>query len=62
MTVYISPQAGGNIVEFLPEVITQLYRTTTTTLGDTSSTFLLAAASVGTNKTGWGSLRWTTVR
>ena len=62
MTVYLSPQASGSIVDFLPDTITQLYRTTTTTLADTSSTFMVAAASVGTNKSGWGSLRWITVR
>lgn len=61
-TVYLTPNKGGEVVPFEESSITQLYRNTTTTIADTSSTFLIAAASVGTNKSGWGSLKWVTVR
>ena len=62
MEVYVSPGNNGNAYEFLENVITQLYRTTTTTIGDTSSTFTIATATVGSNKDTWASLRWVTVR
>ena len=52
----------GNIYYFPENSITQLTRQTTTTLGDTSGTFLIAIAATGANKSGWGSLGWIEVR
>lgn len=62
MRVYVSPGNNGNTYEFLEDVITQLYRNTTTTIGDTSSTFTIATATSGSNKNTWASLRWITLR
>ena len=61
-TVYTTSGNQGQVFEFLPNVITQLYRTTTTTIGDTSSTFLLAGAATAANKNGWANLRWISIR
>lgn len=61
-TVFTSPGNQGNIFQFNDATITQLFRTTTTTIGDTSSTFLIAGASVNANKKGWANLRWISIR
>lgn len=61
-TVYVTSGNQGSVFHFDPNVITQLYRTTTTNLADTSSTFLICAAATASNKSGWGNLRWITIR
>ena len=57
-TQFISAGNMGTINEFSERSLTQIVRSTTTTLGDTSSTFLIAAATTGANKDGFGSLGW----
>ena len=47
---------------FPERAVTQIDRSTTTTLGDTSEIFLLAAAATDNNKDAWGSLGWIEVR
>ena len=42
--------------------ITQLQRNTTTTLGDTSSTFMIAISATGSNKDAWAAMGWIEVR
>ena len=54
--------AGGTIQTFPENSNTQLQRTTTTTLGDTPATFLIAGAATNANKKGWASLGWIEVR
>ena len=61
-TTYISSGNMGQVYKFPDRSITQLSRTTTTTLGDTSGIFLIAIASIGANKAGWASLGWIEVR
>ena len=61
-TTFISSGNMGNSYTFAERSITQLKRNTVTTLGDTSSTFLISAAATGSNKSGWGSLGWIEVR
>ena len=61
-TTFISSGNMGVISNYPKHTITQLYRETTTTLGDTSSTFLIACASTGSNKKGWASLGWFEIR
>ena len=61
-TVFTTSGNQGQVFEFLPNVITQLYRTTTTTIGDTSTTFLLAGAATAANKDAWANLRWISIR
>ena len=61
-SVYVSSGNMGNRFNFPDRTITQLLRNTTTNLGDTSGTFLIAIASVGANKAGWASLGWVEVR
>jgi len=61
-TTYISSGNMGQVYKFPNRSITQLSRTTTTTLGDTSGIFLIAMASIGANKKGWASLGWIEVR
>lgn len=61
-TVYVSAGNMGNQLTFPERSITQLTRTTTTTLGDTPVTFLIAIASINANKKGWASLGWIEVR
>jgi len=61
-TTYVSSGNMGQKVEFPERSITQLARKTTTTLGDTTTTFLIAVASTGSNKTGWADLGWIEVR
>lgn len=60
-TNLISSGNMGIVNRFPERVITQLQRNTTTNLGDTSSTFLIALAA-GANKTGWANLGWIEVR
>lgn len=61
-TSYVSAGNMGVQFSFPDRTITQLQRLTTTNLADTSSTFLIAIASTGSNKSGWGSLGWIEVR
>ena len=61
-TQFISSGNMGNLQSFPERSITQLQRETTTTLGDTSSTFLIACATTGSNKKGFASLGWIEVR
>ena len=61
-TQFISSGNMGVTNRFPERGITQIQRSTTTTLGDTSSTFLIAAATTGSNKAGFGSLGWIEVR
>jgi len=61
-TNYISSTNMGAVNAFPQRSITQITRKTTTTLGDTSGTFLIAIAATGSNKDGWASLGWIEVR
>lgn len=61
-TQFISAGNMGHRYIFPEKSVTQLQRTTTTTLGDTSSVFLIALAATGSNKAGWASLGWIEVR
>jgi hypothetical protein len=61
-TTFVNATNQGNIYKFPERSLTQLLRNTTTTLGDTSGTFLIAIASVGANKDGFASLGWIEVR
>lgn len=61
-TTYVSSGNMGNQYQFAERSITQIQRSTTTTLGDTSDVFLIAIASTGSNKAGWASLGWIEVR
>jgi len=60
-TNLISSGNMGIVNKFPERVVTQLQRTTTTTLGDTSGTFVIALAAAA-NKTGWANLGWIEVR
>jgi hypothetical protein len=61
-TIYISSGNMGSVFRFPDRSITQLQRTTTTTIGDTSETFLIAVAAIAANKAAWASLGWIEVR
>jgi hypothetical protein len=61
-TTFVNGTGQGNAYTFPERSITQLLRNTTTTLGDTSGNFLIAVASVGSNKAGFASLGWIEVR
>ena len=61
-TTYVSSNNQGSIFTFPRHTLTQLLRNTTTTLGDTSGVFLIAVASVNSNKDGFASLGWVEVR
>ena len=61
-TQYVSAGNMGGKNTFPERSVTQLQRNTTTTLGDTSSTFMIALAATGANKDGWASLGWIEVR
>ena len=61
-TIFVSAGNMGLQLKFSERTITQIPRTTTTTLGDTSSTFLIAIASTQANKNAWASLGWIEVR
>ena len=61
-TVYVSSGNQGTAYKLPERAITQLTRNTTTTLGDTPATFVIAVAATGANKDGWASLGWIEVR
>ena len=61
-TVYVSSTNQGNVFKLPERAITQLTRNTTTTLGDTPATFVIALATTNANKAGWASLGWIEVR
>jgi hypothetical protein len=61
-TVYVSATNQGNIFHLNPRAITQIDRKTTTTLGDTSDTLVIAMASTNANKKAFASLGWIEVR
>jgi hypothetical protein len=61
-TNFISANNMGVLNSFAERSITQLKRNTTTTLNDTASIFLVAGATIGSNKDGWGSIGWIEVR
>ena len=61
-TVYVSATNQGNIFKINPRAITQIDRKTTTTLGDTSDTLLVAMASTNANKAAFATLGWIEVR
>lgn len=61
-TVFVNGTNQGNVYKLPERAITQLTRNTTTTLGDTASTFVIALAATNANKDGWASLGWIEVR
>ena len=61
-TVFVNGTNQGNQYVFPERSVTQLLRKTTTTLGDTASTFIIAIAATNANKAGWASLGWIEVR
>ena len=61
-TLYVSSGNMGTQFQFAERSLTQLQRSTTTTLGDTAVTFLIAIACTQANKTAWASLGWIEVR
>ena len=61
-TSFINAGGQGLQYDFADEVISQLGRYTTSTLGDTSDTISVAIACVNANKAGWASLSWVEVR
>ena len=61
-TVYVNATNQGNVFKLPERGITQLIRNTTTTLGDTPATFVIALATTNANKDGWASLGWIEVR
>ena len=61
-TVFVSATNQGNIYHLNPRAITQIDRKTTTTLGDTSDTLIVAMASANANKAAFASIGWIEVR
>jgi hypothetical protein len=61
-TKFISEKQMGESLTFPERAITQIGRKTTTTIGDTSEVFLIAAAATNDNKDAWASLGWIEVR
>ena len=61
-TVFVSATNQGNIYHLNTRAITQIDRKTTTTLGDTSDTLVIAMASTNANKAAFASLGWIEVR
>ena len=61
-TIYITAQSQGQVYHFNPKAHTQIDRTTTTTLGDTSDTFVIAMAATNANKEAFANLGWIEVR
>lgn len=61
-TTFVSEKQMGAKLTFPEKAITQLARKTTTTIGDTSEIFLIAAAATGDDKDAWASLGWIEVR
>jgi hypothetical protein len=61
-TTFVNATNQGTVFSFPDRSLTQLLRNTTTTLGDTSGVFLIAVASVNSNKDAFASLGWIEVR
>ena len=61
-TSFVSEKQMGAKMTFPERAVTQIGRRTTTTLGDTSEIFLLAAAATDADKDAWVSLGWIEVR
>ena len=61
-TTFVNATNQGTVFKFPDRSLTQLLRNTTTTLGDTSGVFLIAVASVNSNKDAFASLGWIEVR
>jgi hypothetical protein len=61
-TSFLSEKQMGESITFAERAITQIGRKTTTTIGDTSEVFLIAAAATDDNKDAWVSLGWIEVR
>ena len=61
-TTFVSEKQMGAKLTFPANAITQIARKTTTTLGDTSEIFLIAAAATNDDKDAWASLGWLEVR
>ena len=61
-TFFISEKQMGGTNRFAERAITQLFRKTTTTLGDTPAIFMIAGAAVDPDKLAWASLGWIEVR
>ena len=61
-TKFISEKQMGQSINFAERAITQIGRKTTTTIGDTSEVFLIAAAATDNDKDAWISLGWIEVR
>ena len=61
-TTFVSEKQMGSKLGFPERAITQIARKTTTTIGDTSEIFLIAAAATDNDKDAWASLGWIEVR
>ena len=61
-TKFVSEKQMGESITFPERAITQIGRKTTTTIGDTSEIFLIAAAATNNDKDSWISLGWIEVR
>ena len=61
-TKFVSEKQMGESITFPERAITQIGRKTTTTIGDTSEVFLIAAAATNNDKDAWISLGWIEVR
>ena len=61
-TTFVSEKQMGSKLGFPERAITQNARKTTTTIGDTSEIFLIAAAATDNDKVAWASLGWIEVR
>ena len=61
-TQFVSEKQMGQSITFPERAITQIGRKTTTTIGDTSEIFLIAAAATNNDKDSWISLGWIEVR
>ena len=61
-TSFISEKQMGAKLTFPERAVTQIGRSTTTTLGDTSEIFLLAVSATDDDKDAWVSLGWVEVR
>ena len=55
---FISPNNQGQVVSFRDQVLAQLGRTTTTTIGDTSDILSIEIASIQANKDAYASINW----
>jgi len=61
-TTFVSAGNMGTQYNFANRSLTQLQRSTTTTLGDTPVTFVVAIAAINANKDAWASVGWIEVR